>query len=80
MKTIAEIDKIYDELVPPNTLINEADRIISALNVEYIDEIREKFCNEFFVIFQNGYRFSIFQLYTKYLSSNLRCFLLFLMI
>ena len=26
MKTIAEIDKIYDELVPPNTLINEADK------------------------------------------------------
>ena len=46
MKTMEEIDKIYDEMLPPGTLFNEADKIISALNVEYIDEIREKFCNE----------------------------------
>ena len=33
-------------MLPPGTLFNEADKIISALNVEYIDEIREKFCND----------------------------------
>ena len=77
MKTIAEIDKIYDELVPPNTLINEADRIISALNVEYIDEIREKFCNELLdIIFdsQGAYFITLFCKHAALLPENKKYF------
>ena len=33
MKTMEEIDKIYDEMLPPGTLFNEADKIISVENI-----------------------------------------------
>ena len=46
MKTIEEINKIYDEILPLGITFDEADEIISSLDIEYIDEIRERFCNE----------------------------------